>query len=297
MKLYVAAFIAMVPMISVLAATPAEKSAEAAARKYVEAADKGNVTTAYAMLPKSYQNDVSSVVSTFGKTMDEDIWNQAKALVGALADIGIAKPQIVAQMMAKGSDPAAVPTTETIASVEKSAMALKALTGKLTLDMLKTGEIANILAMPEFTSVGEFSKAVNNDMAGGSILGAKQLEDGSVNISFKDKKGAVEESPFVQVDGAWVPKEMADGWKEGVNEALKAIGQMKFDPAKKQQILGMLPMMKMGIEGAKNATTKEQLGQSMMMAFMPLMMMGMNQGGMKMNSDSAPVSGSAGGAK
>ena len=54
MKHYAAAFIAMVPMISILAATPAEKSAEAAARQYVEAADKGNVTAAYAMLPKSY---------------------------------------------------------------------------------------------------------------------------------------------------------------------------------------------------------------------------------------------------
>ena len=279
MKHYAAAFIAMVPMISILAATPAEKSAEAAARQYVEAADKGNVTAAYAMLPKSYQQDVSTVVSTFGNTMDADIWNQGKALVAALADIGVAKPQLVAQMMGKNGS-AAAPTTEAIASVEKSAIALKALAGKLTLDMLKTGEITKIIAMPEFSSIGEFSKAVNNDMAGGSVLGAKELEDGSVNISFKDKKGVEEESPFVQVEGAWVPKEMADGWKEGVNGALKAVGQMKFDAAKKQQILGALPMIKMGIENAKNATSKEQLGQSMMMAVMPFMMMGIGQGEM-----------------
>ena len=114
MKLYAAAFIAMVPVISIFAATPAEKSAEIAARKYIEAADKGNLTVAYAMLPKSYQQDVSTVVSTFGNTMDADIWNQAKALIASLADIGIAKPQLIAQMMGKGSS-AAAPTTETIA--------------------------------------------------------------------------------------------------------------------------------------------------------------------------------------
>lgn len=282
MKYSVAAFIAMVPMISILAATPAEKSAEVAARQYIEAADKGNVAEAYALLPKSYQKDVSTVVSTFGNTMDADIWDQGKALVAALADIGIAKPQIVAQMLGK-SGSAAAPTTETIASVEKSAIALKALASKLTLDVLKTGDISKIVSMPEFSSAGELSKAVNNDMAGASFVGAKQLDDGSVSISVKDQKGVIEESPFVQVEGAWVPKDMADGWKEGVNEALKAIGQMKFDAAKKQQILGMLPMMKMGIENAKNATSKDHLSQSMMMAFMPLMMMGM-QGGMNMNS-------------
>ncbi len=286
MKHSVAAFIAMVPLMSILAATPSEKSAEVAARKYVEAAEKGNVTAVYAMLPKSYQQDVSTVVSTFGSTMDADIWNQAKALIASIADIGIAKPQIVAQMMG-GSGQTVAPTTDAIASVEKSAMALKALTGKLTLDMMKTGDILKIIAMPEFSSIGELSKAVNDDMAGGSILGAKQLEDGSVSISFKDKQGVVEESPFVQVEGAWVPKEMADGWKQGVNEALKAVSGMKFDAAKKEQILSMLPMMKMGIDNAKNATSKDQLSQSMMMAFMPLMMMGMGQGGMQLNPGSS----------
>lgn len=279
MKHSVVAFIAMVPVLSILAATPAEKSAEVAAQKYVKAMEKGNVTEVYSMLPKSYQKDISTVVSTFGKTMDADIWSQGLALVGSLADLGVAKPQLVAQMMAKG-EAVAVPTPEAIASVGKSAKALKALTGKLTLDILKAGDVPKIITMPEFADVGSFSKAVDNDMAGGSIVGVKQMAGGSVNVSFKNKKGVVEETEMVQVEGAWVPKDVANGWKQGVTDTLKTIGQMKLEPSKKQQILGMLPMIKMGIENAKNATTKDQLGQSMMMAFMPLMMMGMGQGGM-----------------
>ncbi len=279
MKHSAVAFLAMVPVLSILAVTPAEKSAETAARKYIDAMEKGSVTEVYSLLPKSYQKDVSTVVSTLGKTMDDDVWSQGQAIVGALADIGVSKPQIVAQMMAK-EDSAAIPTPEVIASVAKTAKAVKALSGKLTLDMLKTGDISKIISMPEFTEMGSLSKAVDDERSGGSIVGAKQMEGGSVNISFKDKKGVIEETEMVQVEGAWVPKEMADGWKEGVSEAMKTISQLKLDPAKKQQMMGMLPMVKMGIDNAKNATSKDQLGQSMMMAFMPLMMMGMSQGGM-----------------
>jgi hypothetical protein len=280
MKHHAIAFIAMVPVLSMLAATPAEKSAETAAREYVNAMEKGSVTEVYSLLPKSYQKDVSTVVSTFGKTMDADVWIQGSAVVGSLADIGVTKPQIVAQMIANG-DTAAVPTPEAIASVVKSAKALKALASKLTLDMLKTGDVPKILTMPEFADLGCFSKAVDDDMAGGSIVGARQMEGGSVSVSFKDKKGVVEETELVQVEGVWVPKDMADGWNAGVADALKNIGQLKLDPAKKQQVLGMLPMIKMGVENAKNAASKDQLQQGMMMAFMPLIMMGMNQGGMQ----------------
>lgn len=271
MKRLTATFMALIPAISILAVTPAEKAAEVAAKTYIAAMEKGNVAEVYSLLPKSYQKDVVDVVQAFGNTMDADIWKEARSVFAALADIGIAKPAIVAQM---AGDKLA-PDVNTAEAVEQSALALKGLSEKLSLDLLKSGDMTKILSMSEFNQLGGAAKVVGEGFSGAKVSGVKEGEAGVVNMTFTEKDGEADDVQFVQVENVWLPKDMADGWKEGVAEAKKGIQAMSFDANKKQQIMGMMPMIKMGLQNAKNATSKEQLGQSMMMAFMPMMMMGM----------------------
>lgn len=276
MKRIAATFMALIPAISILAATPAEKAAEAAAKSYIAAMEKGNVAEVYTMLPKSFQKDVVDVVQAFGNTMDADIWKEATAVISALADIGVAKPAIVAQMAGDKLTPDANATE----AVKSSALALKGLSEKLSLDLMKSGDMTKILSMNEFNQLGGAAKVVGDDFSGTTVTGAKEGEAGAVGLTFTEKDGGTEQVEFVQVENVWLPKDMADGWKEGVAEAKKGIQGLSFDAAKKQQIMGMMPMIKMGLQNAKNSTTKEALSQSMMMSFMPIMMMGMgNMGG------------------
>lgn len=275
MKRLTATFMALIPAIGILAATPAEKSAEAAANTYIAAMEKGNVSEVYSMLPKSYQADIVDVVKVFGNTMDADIWKEARAVISALADIGIAQPAIVAQMT---GDKIAT-DANTADAVKQSAQALKGLSEKLSLDLLKSGDMAKIFSLNEFDKLGGAAKIAGEGFSGATVSEVKEGEAGVVNLTLTEKDGESEQVEFIQVENVWIPKDMATGWKEGVAEMKKGIAGLSFDANKKQQILGMMPMIKMGLQNAKGATTKEQLGQSMMMAFMPVMMMGMGGGG------------------
>lgn len=264
--------LALLPVMAVLAATPAEKAAETAALRYADSLESGRIVDLYSMMPASYQKDVANVVRTFGSTMDADIWKEVQSLAGVLADVAIVKSDLVAEMAAEN---AGRPAAEIAPDVAKAAKAFKALAGKLTLDALKAGDVKSILALPEISAIGESSKSMNKDAVAGAVVASKAAEDGSVVVTFKQKDGEPEDVPFVAVDGTWVPKEMADGWKDGMAEMLKGIQGMKLDDAKKQQFLSMMPMIKSGLESAKMATTKEQLQQSLMMSvFSAAMMMG-----------------------
>ena len=275
MKRSVLALLSLVPVMTVMAATPAEQMAEAAAVRYADSFESGRAADVYALLPASYQKDISKVVSTFGASMDADIWKEGQSVVATLADVVAAKADLVAAMIAEKSK---VPVAEISPAVLKSANAVKALSGKITLDTLKKGDVVKILSYPEIVDAGAVSKIAAKEVQKGAVVGSKEAADGSVMISFKNEAGVIEEEPFVKVDNKWVPKEMADGWKEGVAEALKGIGEMKIEPAMKQQLLSMSPMIKAGIEGAKNATTKEQFQQSLMMPMFTAMMMMGSQG-------------------
>jgi len=269
--------LALLPALAVLAATPAEKAAETAAVRYADSLESGRIVDLYSMMPASYQKDVANVVRTFGATMDADIWKEVQSLAGLLADVAVAKSDLLASMAAESlaAEGTPRPAAEIAPDIAKAAKAFKSLSGKLTLDTLKAGDVKALLAYPEFSAIGESSKSMNKDAIAGAVVGSKAAEDGSVVVTFKQKDGETEDVPFVAVDGTWVPKEMADGWKEGTDEMLKGIKEMKFDAAKKQQFLSMMPMLKSGLESAKMATTKEQLQQSLMMSvFSAAMLMG-----------------------
>ncbi len=270
MKRIATAFMSLVPVLSILAATPAEQAAEAAARKYIAAVDKGDMSALYAMLPKTYQRDISEVIKAFGNTVDADIWREGAGIVSALADIGIAKPAIVAEMVKDDSTSAD--------DILKTAKAIKALAGSLSLDMLKTGDVGRILSIPAFSELGAVSQVIDDGFANVNVTGSKADADGVVNLSFVDGDGESDQVAFVQVDDVWVPKDMADGWQAGLAEVQTGIQGMKLDAAKKQQIMNMMPMIKGGLQNAKNAANKDQLGQSLMMAVMPMMMMNMGGG-------------------
>lgn len=269
--------LALLPALAVLAATPAEKAAETTAVRYANSIESGRLADLYAMMPPSYQKDVVNVISAFGAAMDADIWKEVQSLGGVLADVMIAKADLLASMAAEDTNR---PAAEIAPDVTRAAKAFKSLVGKLTLDTLKAGDVKAILASPELTEIGKSTRWMNNDVVTGVVVGSKTAEDGSVVVTFKEKDGETEDAPFVAVEGVWVPKEIAEDWKKNTNEMLKRIQSMKLDAAKKQQILSMMPMLKAGFENAKQATTKEQFQQSIMMAvFGAAMFMGGSSGG------------------
>lgn len=243
---------------------------EGAVSSMVGAVVDGRVGDAYKSLPASYKKDVEEVVKAFGNKMDADIWDETQALFAELGGLVAAKADLIAEALADEEDTAA-DKKEMSGHLKKAAPMLTKLGPELSLDMFKSGNVEKILESSGISGIA----ASLGDAATSKIKSVSGNDDGSVLAVLVDEDGEETEITFLKVEDAWVPEDMAEGWKEGVAEALKSINEMEFDPKTKEQFLGMSSMFKTAIQQAKDADTEEEFGQAFMMPIMMIAMSGM----------------------
>jgi hypothetical protein len=83
------------------------------------------------------------------------------------------------------------------------------------------------------------------------------------------------EQEVVKVEGKWIPKAMADGWKETITGASEMINTDLKDllgPEEKKQIMTIMNAVQMGMASATKAKTQEELQMAMMQAVMGALM-------------------------
>ena len=99
----------------------------------------------------------------------------------------------------------------------------------------------------------------------------------TVKISTEGEKDETEK--FVEVEGKWIPKDMAREWKEGIAEAKKGLEEMgKKENAEqvKMQAMGMMGMVEGMLNGFKQANDQKSFDMQIQQigAMMGPMMMG-----------------------
>jgi hypothetical protein len=83
------------------------------------------------------------------------------------------------------------------------------------------------------------------------------------------------EQEVVKVEGKWIPKAMADGWKDTMSEASEMINndlKNMLGPEEKKQVLNIMNAVQMGLAGAAKAKTQQELQMAMMQAVMGALM-------------------------
>ena len=83
------------------------------------------------------------------------------------------------------------------------------------------------------------------------------------------------EQEVVKVEGKWIPKAMADGWKDTMSEASEMINndlKNMLGPEEKKQVMNIMNAAQMGLAGAAKAKTQEELQMAMMQAVMGALM-------------------------
>ena len=266
--------VAVIGIILFRAKFGAPATPEGAVSSMVGAVVDGRVGDAYKSLPASYKKDVEEVVKAFGNKMDADIWNETQALFAELGGLVAAKADLIAEALADEEDTAADKKERMSGHLKKAAPMLTKLGSELSLDMFKSGNVGKILESSGISGIAASLGDVATDKIKKSV---SESDDGSVLAVLADEDGEETEIKFIKVEDAWVPEELAEGWKEGVAEALKSINEMEFDPKTKEQFLGMSSMFKAAIQQAKDADTEEELGQAFMMPIMMIAMSGMFQ--------------------
>lgn len=285
--------IAMVVFVGTLGcygqATP-----EAAVKEFKEAIEKGNASHVIALLPPTYVKDASGLVHDFAGKMDPEIWGKLRSLLGGAAGALSAKAPMLVDMASADAEPVSAEVKAARAKALGEAMGAVGALMKhdiTSLAKLKTVDAATFAREVSgvFGKATVAMKALENDAAAPKkedfkILKSSKLENGNVALTFAGEDGAEGETEeFKQVEGRWVPAEMADGWADGMKEARESLKKLEFTTtegqASKAQMLMMLGMFEPMVQQIAQAQSAEQLQAMFGNMVMPLMMMGGAMGG------------------
>ena len=156
------------------------------------------------------------------------------------------------------------------ASGESDPFGLDALRGIQVIVVSEDGDNATIKVsgLPEVPDLGALT-----ELPGGLPPGLPGLPDLG-ELPFADfselENGELE---LVKVEGKWVPKELADGWEDGISAAkvgMGAVGEMADED--KQMALGIIKGINGGLATIRKAKTKEQFEMAIMQAVMGALM-------------------------
>lgn len=240
--------------VAASAATPSETAALAAAKQFY-AAKGGDFAAAWKALPASYQTQITDVVKLFASKIDESLWTGAQ---GALKDVaGAALKKIEFLDIDEEDRPDAIRLIAKAAAVAKAASYAD----------LKAGNIAKVLAAEPLKMPGVTDKLPAFKMP---KITVKQNDDGTVEVSDGE-----DDETFALVDGKWIPKDLTEGFEEGIKEAKANLATFEVPAEMKSQLAMIFPMISNTAKKAAKAATKEEFEQTVGQATMPIMMMAM----------------------
>lgn len=290
-------------MVGVQSCAGQTATPEAAVKQFKAAVDKGQATAVLDLLPPSYVKDMTGLLQDFAGRMDPEIWTKLRETLGKVTGALGAKAGLLVEMNAEG---------KTLSPDAKAAQT-KALTEAISaVGLLAKNDITSLETMKKtdaptfakevgtlFAAAMTATRALEGDVPGlgkddMKVLKSEKLPNGNFALTFAGKDGAADETEeFKQVEGRWVPAEMADEWTKSMTEARDGLKKIEFTSpegqANKAQTLMMLGMLDPMIQQFSTAQTVEQLQGMMGSMLMPLMMMG---GGGMGGPGGAPAGGS-----
>ena len=265
------------------------------------------------MLPPSYQTDVTNLIHDFANNMDQQIWDKLFELLEQTGLLLNEKQDLITAMIEESLGGTGATPEEMQQSLEMMGKMLKTLVesdlGKhAKAKSMDPGKFLDETGKDLFKLIAETSKleegdpwntdikaklkdikveviSQEGDTATISVSGMPDLpdideltaqlpgfDDAEVPRLSMLKNG---EQEVVKVEGKWIPKAMADGWKETITGASEMINTDLKDllgPEEKKQIMTIMNAVQMGMASATKAKTQEELQMAMMQAVMGALM-------------------------
>jgi len=264
------------------------KDAAIAANKWKEIFRVGKAEDMAELLPASYVKDIEAIVHLFGERMDEELWTKGREHWGRIFVLG-EKAKIIVNAM---DDRDEMELDEKIVyirwlrSLGKAGVAF-AEDGALSLENLK------IIKLPELLkAISPLTSALVTMPRGISNLGlekyvltnvddAKINDDATVTFSNPYTRGLI----FVNVEGKWIPKDLADGWERYVESSRENLARVDFRleemQKSKTQVLGAMasaePLLKRLAAAKSSEEIKEASGTNPLRALFWLILMSFTQ--------------------
>ena len=265
------------------------------------------------MLPPSYQTDVANLIHDFVKNMDQQLWDKLFEVLSQAGLLLKNKQDLITAMIEQNLGGTGASPEEMQQSLETMGKMLQTLVksdlGKhATAKSMDPGKFLDETGKELFKLIAETSKLEEGDPWNNEIKA--KLKDIKVEIISQESDSATisvsgipdlpdideltaqfpgfddsevpglsvlknGEQEVVKVEGKWIPKAMADGWKDTMSEASEMINndlKNMLGPEEKKQVMNIMNAVQMGLAGAAKAKTQEELQMAMMQAVMGALM-------------------------
>lgn len=198
-------------------------------------------------LPASYQSDATGLVHEFGKTVDQETYNAGFGLVQKVVKILETKKEFILALPNLQQNPAKP-------ELEKNWDKLVGFVSKIAnCELTDSTKLASLDVRQFLATTGS---SIMKDAMALALLAPQKPNEARIDpqIMFRNTKAEVlnktadsatlkvtapgekpEELQVVKVEDKWIPKEMADGWKQGVLDAKAALAKMKAETNKKNK--------------------------------------------------------------
>ena len=251
----------------------------------------GNPRGPWDMLPTSYQSKINSLVNEYADVVDPVMWDKGFSVANRIANVLRDKQeflfgnQMVAMQMAnnpqaeeiKKAYPRVVGLLNTILSSDiTSREKLKSLDVGDYLGTTGAQLIEDVAALAALSPTNTFAQGLDSLREVSVKVLKSEGDTATVEIGMPGQTNKVES--MKQVEGRWIPSDMAEEWEEDIKKARAALEQMKAN----QQQVGMQAQMMIGmVEGViaqfENANTQQDF--DMALQGVMGMAMGAMQGG------------------
>ena len=265
------------------------------------------------MLPPSYQTDVTNLIHDFVNNMDQQIWDKLFEVLSQVGLLLKDKQDLITAMIEENLGGTGASQEEMQQSLETMGKMLQTLVesdlGKhATAKGMDPGKFLDETGKELFKLIAETSKLEEGDPWNTEIKA--KLKDIKVEIVSQEGDTATisvsgipdlpdideltaqlpgfddselpglsmlrnGEQQVVKVEGKWIPKAMADEWKDNMSEASEMINndlKNMLGPEEKKQVMNIMNAAQMGLAGAAKAKTQEELQMAMMQAVMGALM-------------------------
>lgn len=217
-----------------LSAGLAQQTPEEVFKESAAAFNAGDAVKLLSMAPASFKEDLVSIVRTFGRNIDEELWNELRAVIADAAKAISSKSKAVAE---------ALPTEEKLTVQEKDkrskflsefcdAVVALATSKRTTLRGLRTVELEKLIKQinPVTQNLFSLTRVLHTEKISPEfkIIYGKKLANGDYEIAYKDDYGDRKEN-FRLFEGKWLPTELVEEWDELVKEVKDEIKSIVFE--------------------------------------------------------------------
>lgn len=259
------------------------ESADGAMNYVLQQLSEGKPVAVWDAMPASYQSDAQGLVHIAAEKMDPEVYDRAMATVKKAAKVMKDQKQyFLGSPMFAGNPDAAemdknwdviVGMLNTVATSEIS-----------TLDGLKKMDVRKFLAGDGKKVMAGLEALPNNPL--GELAEAKAeitetMDNGDVMLQVTMADGSKESDQFTQVEGRWIPKDIAEGWADEIAEAKAGMETITPEDIarQKEQAMPMLDMIDEALEKLAAAESQQEFDQAFQQVGMMIMMLGAMGGG------------------